>query len=72
MWLVAKAVFSVDDVLKGKVDLDALDTSYVFVHSGGMAWKHGEKMIEAANVMLKFGWRVCGMNDFGILLERHA
>jgi len=66
--MAAKAVFSADDVLKGKVDLDALDTSHVFVYGKGLG--RMEKLLEAVNVMVKFGWRARGINEQGILLER--
>jgi hypothetical protein len=63
-------VVSADDALEGKVDLDGLDSRYVFVYGTGTSlWEALGYAIRAANYVAKFGWRACGVGDGGILME---
>jgi hypothetical protein len=66
--LADRVTVSANDVLKGKADVAGLESRYVFVVGTGFHFL--EKVVGAANVMAKFGWRARGMTDEGILMER--
>ncbi|MFX1562740.1 MAG: hypothetical protein ACFFDP_05490 [Promethearchaeota archaeon] len=64
-----KVHISVDDVLKGKIDVESLSSRYVFLYARGVR-NVFEKLAEALNYMAKFGWRVRGITSYTFLLER--
>ena len=64
-----RLLFSADDVLKGRVDVERLTSRYVFVR--GHIGRIFQTLAEALNYMAKFGWRAVAYGRGGVcLVER--
>lgn len=73
VWLAEEMIFNADDVLKGRVNLEAVTARYVVVYSIGLigpATGIAKKLILAVNYMAKLGWRVAGYSANGCIMEK--
>jgi hypothetical protein len=75
-WLAEELLLNADEVLKGRVDLEAVTARYVIVYSTGwiVSGSGGEKLAKklllAVNYMAKFGWRVVGYSGTACMMEK--
>ncbi len=64
-----RLVFSANDVVNGKVDVENLRARYVLLKPGLGFVSYG-RIVEGINVMAKFGWRAVGFSRGYCLLEK--
>jgi hypothetical protein len=64
-----EGLISAKDLLKGKITPEDLPGKYIFLYSG-FTTKPYPQLIEALNLLTKFGWRVLGYGEGVILLEQ--
>ncbi|MFX1565948.1 MAG: hypothetical protein ACFFCH_08160 [Promethearchaeota archaeon] len=67
-----KVSFRSKDILSGKVNPDGIQSRYVAIWTYEGISNKLYSAIEAANLMAKFGWRVVGVGNSYLLLEREA
>ncbi|MFX1563532.1 MAG: hypothetical protein ACFFDP_09525 [Promethearchaeota archaeon] len=67
-----EVAFPGTDILSGKIDPDRIQSRYVFLYRKGGPSNVPVDPIKAANLMAKFGWRVVGITNWCVLLERES
>ena len=69
--LSEQMVFSPETLLSGKVDVEALQSRYIFVMTSGFSQKKvAAKLGSALNYLAKYGWRAVSYADGVCLVEK--
>jgi hypothetical protein len=69
--MMATFRISAKDVLSGKVDLNSLDSRYVALYFRGFVTVGFlDTLLEAADYMAKFGWRLCACFEQYCIMEK--